>query len=132
MHFDGLPCLCDQQWMFKITYIPALLLAALSYFILPDVPKNFKFLTERERTILNRLRADMSNVEEASLAWKPFGISISDSSVYMHSMAYICSTTPSYNMTMGLIAISMIVGLSFVHMNAWPIPLTAPIHALGI
>lgn len=131
MQFHRLCCLCGQKSIFYITYIPALLLVALCYFGLPDEPKNFKFLTEHERTILHRLRADMSNAEEPGLVWKPFGISISDPNLYTHSMAYICSTTPSYNMLMGLPFIGMIGGFNFIHLNAWPMPLTAPICALG-
>ncbi|KAG2176928.1 hypothetical protein INT43_007582 [Umbelopsis isabellina] len=131
MQFDDLRSLRGEQWIFIIAYVPTLLLALLSYFALPNLPSNFKFLTIRERAILHRLRADVRIVEEPLVAWKPFGVDIPDSSLYAHSMVYICSTTLSYNKALGSIIISMIVRLSFIHLKSWTMPLIAPIYALA-
>ncbi|KAG2176934.1 hypothetical protein INT43_007588 [Umbelopsis isabellina] len=131
MQFDVLRCLCGQQWILRTTCIPTLLLAVLSYFVLPDLPESSKFLTDREHAILHRLRADVRNIQEPFLVWRPFGIDIPDTKLYTHSMIYICRTLISYNMVMGFFIISLIVGNSFIYLDAWPMPLTAPFHALA-
>ncbi|KAJ2956113.1 hypothetical protein NQZ79_g8003 [Umbelopsis isabellina] len=131
MQFDDLRCLCGQRWILIITCLPTLLLAMFSYVVLPELPENFKFLTKSERTILQRLHADARDAEELFLVWKPFGVDIPDSKLYTHSMIYICSTILSYKIIMGLFITTILFGLSFLHLDAWPMPLTAPAHALA-
>lgn len=131
MQINGLRCLCGQQWFLKVTFIPTVLMAVLFHLILPDLPQKFKFPTEREHAIFQRLRADVRSIQEPFLVWKPFGVNIPDTKLYTHSMIYICSTLISYNLIMAVFIISSFVGYSFIHLNAWPMPLTAPFHAMG-
>lgn len=129
--FYDLDSLRGQQWIFIMTYAPTLLIAGLTYYALPGLLDNFKFLTESERATLHQLRTDDRIFEEPLLAWKPFGFSIPDSRLYTHSMIYFCSARPSYDLTMGLRIIITTSSSMYLNWTAWPMPLTAPFYALG-
>ncbi|CAM0138532.1 hypothetical protein VKS41_007148 [Umbelopsis sp. WA50703] len=128
MQMDGLRGLHGWQWIFIIEGLPTLLLAFVSYFVLPDFPENSKFLNDREREIvIRRLRADAGPATEQHFSWKQFRAAFTDYKVYMHSLVYICGATPLYSLSLFLP--SIISGMGFTNLTAQA--MSAPPYAIA-
>lgn len=109
--------LTGWQWIFIIESVPTILLSAATYFILPDLPHRTNFITERERAVvLNRLTEDAGPATETHFSWKQFWAAFTDWKVYMHSLIYICGSTPLYSLSLFLP--SIIKGMGFTDLAA--------------
>lgn len=119
MRMDGLRDLRGWQWIFLIESIPTLVLACVTYFVLPGLPETSKskysiacvsvcanaytygsgiVLTPRERhAIIQRLQDDVGAKSESThFSWKQFRAGCTDWKVVAHSLVYICGSIPLY------------------------------------
>ncbi|CAO3594270.1 unnamed protein product [Absidia cylindrospora] len=128
MQMDGVREMRGWQWIFIIEAIPTILLSVATYFILPDLPHRAKFINERERAIvLNRLTVDAGPSTETHFSWKQFFAVFTDWKVYMHSLIYICGSTPLYSLSLFLP--SIIKGMGYTDLAAQA--MSAPPYAIA-
>ncbi|ORZ24253.1 major facilitator superfamily domain-containing protein [Absidia repens] len=128
MQMDGIRDMRGWQWIFIIEAIPTILLSVATYFILPDLPHRAKFINERERAIvLNRLTVDAGPSTETHFSWKQFFAAFTDWKVYMHSLIYICGSTPLYSLSLFLP--SIIKGMGYTDLAAQA--MSAPPYAIA-
>ncbi|CAO3589591.1 unnamed protein product [Absidia cylindrospora] len=120
--------LTGWQWIFIIESLPTILLSVATYFILPDLPHRAKFINERERAIvLHRLTVDAGPSTETHFSWKQFYATFTDWKVYMHSLIYICGSTPLYSLS--LFMPSIIKGMGYTDLAAQA--MSAPPYAIA-
>ncbi|CAO3643363.1 unnamed protein product [Cunninghamella echinulata] len=128
MQMDGLGGLTGWQWIFIIEALPTILLSGATYFILPDLPHRAKFINERERElVLHRLKVDAGPSTETHFSWIQFRAAFTDWKVYMHSLIYICGSTPLYSLSLFLP--SIIKGMGFTDLTAQA--MSAPPYAIA-
>ncbi|KAK4516656.1 uncharacterized protein ATC70_011633 [Mucor velutinosus] len=128
MQMDGLGGLHGWQWIFIIEAIPTLLLSVAAYYFLPDFPENSKFINDREREIVvHRLREDAGPSTETEFSWVQWRAAFLDWRVYMHSLIYICGSTPLYSLSLFLP--SIIQGMGFTDLRAQA--MSAPPYAIA-
>ncbi|CAO3622266.1 unnamed protein product [Mucor hiemalis] len=128
MQMDGVSGLEGWKWIFILEAIPTLLLAFVAYLYLPDFPENSKFLNEREREIVvQRLKEDAGPSTETHFSWKQFWSAFTDYRVYIHSLIYICGSTPLYSLSLFLP--SIISEMGFTNLTAQA--MSAPPYAIA-
>jgi MFS family permease len=128
VQMDGLSGLHGWQWIFILEGIPTVILAFISYFVLPDFPETCKFLNKREQEIeISRLKKDTGTVFEKQFSWVQFKAAFTDWKVYFHMIIYICSAIPLYSLSLFLP--SIINGFGFSSLNSQA--LTAPPYAMA-
>ncbi|KAG2222476.1 hypothetical protein INT45_013389 [Circinella minor] len=128
MKLDGVQGLHGWQWIFIIEGIPTLVLAALTYYVLPNVPENSKALNERERAhVTNRLRIDAGPATETHFSMKQLKLAWTDWKVYMYSLIYILGSIPLFSMSLFLP--SIIKGMGFGSLEAQA--MSAPPYAIA-
>ncbi|KAK5091452.1 hypothetical protein LTR05_001635 [Lithohypha guttulata] len=64
-HMDGVAGYAGWRWIFILEGLATVLIAAASYFVIPDWPHNAKFLTNEDRSMLSRRLA--LDVERATM-----------------------------------------------------------------
>ncbi|KAI7902835.1 major facilitator superfamily domain-containing protein [Cokeromyces recurvatus] len=128
MQMDGIRGLHGWQWIFIIEAIPTLLLSIVSYFFLPDFPENSKFINEREReVVVHRLKEDAGPSTETHFSWTQLRAAFTDYRVYVHSLIYVCGSTPLYSLSLFLP--SIIQGMGFNDLRAQA--MSAPPYAIA-
>ncbi|KAI7879937.1 MFS general substrate transporter [Lichtheimia hyalospora FSU 10163] len=129
MRMDGLRGLRGWQWIFLIESIPTMVLACLTYFVLPGLPETSKILTPRERhAIIQRLQDDFGAKSESThFSWKQFRAGCTDWKVLAHSLVYICGSIPLYSLSLFLP--SIIKGMGFQDLEAQA--MSAPPYAIA-
>ncbi|KAI8074191.1 major facilitator superfamily domain-containing protein [Gongronella butleri] len=128
MQMAGLQGLAGWQWIFIIEALPTLVFGFATYFVLPDVPRRAKFLTDREREIVvRRLVEDAGPATEEHFSWRQFRYAFIDYKVYMHALVYICGSTPLYSLS--LFMPSIIQGMGYQNLQAQA--LSAPPYAIA-
>lgn len=86
-------------------------------------------LNEREREIVvHRLKEDAGPSTETHFSWKQFRAAFTDWRVYMHSLIYICGSTPLYSLSLFLP--SIISEMGFTNLTAQA--MSAPPYAIGV
>jgi hypothetical protein len=86
-------------------------------------------LNEREREIvIQRLKEDAGPSTETHFSWKQFRAAFTDWRVYMHSLIYICGSTPLYSLSLFLP--SIISEMGFTNLTAQA--MSAPPYAIGM
>jgi hypothetical protein len=89
----------------------------------------YTVINEREREIVvQRLKADAGPSTETHFSWKQFRAAFTDYKVYMHSLIYICGSTPLYSLSLFLP--SIIQGMGFTDIRAQA--MSAPPYAIGM
>ncbi|KAG2226536.1 hypothetical protein INT45_014280 [Circinella minor] len=128
MQMEGIRGLHGWQWIFIIEAIPTLALAAVTYFVLPNLPEDSKSLTDRERAyMLERLKQDAGPATETHFSMKQFWMAFTDWKVYVHSLIYISGSIPLYSMSLFLP--SIINGMGFQSLQAQA--MSAPPYAIA-
>lgn len=85
-------------------------------------------LNEREREIvIYRLREDAGPSTETHFSWKQFWAAFTDYRVYIHSLIYICGSTPLYSLSLFLPSIISEMGYTNLTAQA----MSAPPYAIG-
>ncbi|KAL8291899.1 hypothetical protein RQP46_002157 [Phenoliferia psychrophenolica] len=89
--------IADWRILFLIEGFPALILAPVVYFCLPDSASTAKFLTERERAItVARAAKDGRVGHDDKLDWKKVGSGLADPKAWIQALMYF-STNVSYS-----------------------------------
>ncbi|KAI9323602.1 major facilitator superfamily domain-containing protein [Dichotomocladium elegans] len=128
MRMDGLRGLHGWQWIFLIEALPTLILAFITFFVLPGLPETSKVLTDTERrAIMERLRVDAGPATETHFSWVQFRSAFTDWKVYMHGFIYITGAIPLYSLSLFLP--SIIKGMGFQDLNAQA--MTAPPYVIA-
>ncbi|KAK9761586.1 hypothetical protein K7432_013417 [Basidiobolus ranarum] len=117
IQMDGLLKLTGWQWIFIIEGLPTLVLAAVSYFYLPDFPERASFLNEEERMyVMDRLKHDAGAASETHFSWKQCKDAFIDWKVYFHMIISISATIPLYSLS--LFFPTIIGGMGFTNLTA--------------
>ncbi|KAH8898127.1 MFS general substrate transporter [Thozetella sp. PMI_491] len=88
---DGLGGLPGWRWLFLLEGLPAILLAFVALFWLPDYPETAKFLTEEEREALRgRLSASAPKGKRGHWDVDSFKRLLKDPTFYSFSVYWIC------------------------------------------
>ena len=91
---DGRLHLRGWQWLFLVEGLPPLVLSAAFYFLLPDAPKDARWLTQAERTWLEA-RAGAGRVQEGH-GWQDFRDTMSDLRMWLIALFFLCILTVLY------------------------------------
>ncbi len=86
------------QWLFIIEGIPALLLAIATPFVLPNRPRDARWLPPEERAWLERTLAIEAS-QSKPVAHPSLGQILSDSKVWLFAFIYFGSSASSYGLT---------------------------------
>lgn len=93
---DGVGGLEGCRWIFILEGILTVVIAFISFFLLPDYPETAKFLTHEERAwVVHRLKYQGSNnsdvmvVESKEFQWKYIRDAFNDWQVYLQASAII-------------------------------------------
>ncbi|MGI4810901.1 MAG: MFS transporter, partial [Janthinobacterium lividum] len=86
------------QWLFIIEGIPALLLAIATPFVLPNRPRDARWLPAEERAWLERTLAIEAS-QSKPVAHPSLGQILSDSKVWLFAFIYFGSSASSYGLT---------------------------------
>jgi sugar phosphate permease len=84
-HMAGLAGLRGWQWLFLIEGAPALLLGVIAYFYLPDRPANARFLSPREKAMIER---DLTGGAGAKAGRGTFAGALRNPKVYALALIY--------------------------------------------
>ena len=87
---DGVGGLAGWRWLFILEGLPAILLAWVALFGLPDYPETSKMLTAEERAfVVKRLIATAPSGEKGRWDWKSLKVLFKDPTVYTFSTYWI-------------------------------------------
>jgi sugar phosphate permease len=85
---NGLAGFHGWRWMFFTQAIPTIVLACVAFAILPDLPGSAKWLSARQRELVeNDLRKNAETMDDASAVERPL---LLDPTVWILSAAYFC------------------------------------------
>jgi MFS transporter, ACS family, tartrate transporter len=101
------------QWMFLMEGLPAIVLGAIVFLILPDTPREATWLTDDERTwLLEKLERERQ--EEARVPQGSFWTVLVSPRIWMLSLVYFGVSTTMYGVTLWLpTVIRALSGLSY-------------------
>lgn len=91
---DGRSHLRGWQWLFLVEGLPPLFLSATFYWLLPDAPKDARWLTQPERDWLEA-RAGAGRVT-AGHGWQDFLYTLSNPRMWVIAMFFLCILTVLY------------------------------------
>ncbi|ORX89998.1 MFS transporter [Basidiobolus meristosporus CBS 931.73] len=127
-HIDSSSGLSGWQWIFIIEGAPTVILGITTWFLLPDSPSTAKWLTPRERELVElRLTQEQGTVSTSHLDKQQFIAAITDVVVWMYALLFIGIVLPLYSLAFLLPTI--VRDLGFTNVTAQL--LTAPPYALG-
>jgi MFS family permease len=87
-HLNGLAGFQGWRWMFFTQAIPTIVLACFAFAILPDLPSGAKWLSARQRKLIeDDLRKNAETMDDIGVAERPL---ILNSAVWILSAAYFC------------------------------------------
>ncbi len=82
------------QWLFLVEGLPPLLLSAAFYWLLPDAPKDARWLTQPERAWLEA-RAGAGRVQQGH-GWRDFLHTMASGRMWVIAMFFLCILTVLY------------------------------------
>ncbi|KAI7866807.1 major facilitator superfamily domain-containing protein [Spinellus fusiger] len=127
-YMDGLLHLHGWQWLFIIEAIPTILLSIVTFYTLPNLPENSKFITEREReVIIHRLKLDLNSSDDTEFSWNQFKMAFTDWRVYMYILINICGAVPVSSL--GLFLPTIINNMGYTSVTAQA--MSAPPYAIA-
>ncbi|CAE7194997.1 unnamed protein product [Rhizoctonia solani] len=93
---DGIAGLKGWQWIFCLEGLVTVVIGALSFFYMHDLPENAKFLTDKERTrLLDMIKADSPDLA-THFDWKFVRQAFCDYKSWVYSIIYIGGLIPVY------------------------------------
>jgi len=121
-------------WLFLVEGLLTVAAAIWAYFAITDTPRQAKYLTEEEKTIMEeRLKYDGVDVPMAShFDWKFVVAGILDWKIWLNFIIYVCILTPVYSVALNLPAISVGLGYSgpIAQLITVPVYITAAISVI--
>ncbi|KAI8068056.1 major facilitator superfamily domain-containing protein [Gongronella butleri] len=117
------------QWLFLIEGLPSIVLAGVSFYVLPDNPETCKFLTEEERVVaVGRLAKDAGASDDHSWSWAQLVSVLTDWKTWAYSLIYITGTSALQGVTLFLPSIVKDMG---TWSSAQAQAMTTPPYALA-
>ncbi|CAE6466421.1 unnamed protein product [Rhizoctonia solani] len=93
---DGIAGLQGWQWIFCLEGLVTVVVGAMSFFYMHDLPENAKFLNEKEQTrILDMMKADSPDLA-THFDWKFVRQAFGDYKSWVYSIIYIGGLIPVY------------------------------------
>ncbi|KAK9762808.1 hypothetical protein K7432_011102 [Basidiobolus ranarum] len=127
-HMDGLHGVSGWQWIFIIEGAPTVVLGVVTWFYLPNSAATAKWLTPRQRELVElRLSHDQVAVSTSHFDKQQFLEAVTDVKVWMYSLLYIGIVLPLYSIA--LLLPTIVRDLGFTDVTAQL--LTAPPYAFG-
>ncbi|ORY02799.1 putative nicotinamide mononucleotide transmembrane transporter protein [Basidiobolus meristosporus CBS 931.73] len=127
-HMDGISGISGWQWIFIIEGAPTVILGVVTWFYLPNSPSTAKWLTPRQRELVElRLAQDQMAVSSSHFDKQQFIEAITDVKVWMYAFLYIGILLPLYSLA--LLLPTIVRDLGFTNVTAQL--LTAPPYAFG-
>lgn len=115
-------------WIFTIEGLATIVIAGASYFLIQEFPRNAKFLSGRDRDVLQvLLEEDNDALRDEQWSWKEVAGTFLDHKVYLYTTAWMGQALPLYTVTLFLPTI--IANLGYTAANAQL--LTVPPYAVG-
>jgi D-galactonate transporter len=121
-HMDGVWGWGGWQWMFLLEGIPTSLLGIACFFLLTDSPKNARWLTEREKTVVETvLNADQGedratgHVTAGAEIKRAFG----DARVWILAFVYFATACANYTFTFWLPTMVKSLGVTDISQIGW-------------
>ncbi|KAF9332791.1 hypothetical protein BG006_004324 [Podila minutissima] len=85
-HLHGLGGLRAWQWIFILEGLPTIIMALVTFFVLPNFPDTADFLTKEEKELnMQRLLIDAGPATETAFSWKEVWSVFKDWKVYLHT-----------------------------------------------
>ena len=121
-HMDGVWGWGGWQWMFLLEGLPTCFLGIACFFLLTDSPKNAKWLTEREKTVVETvLNADQG--EDRATGHATAGAEIKrafgDARVWILAFVYFATACANYTFTFWLPTMVKSLGVTDVSQIGW-------------
>ncbi|ORY97594.1 major facilitator superfamily domain-containing protein [Syncephalastrum racemosum] len=128
MRMEGVRGLHGWQWIFIIEAIPTIILAFVTYFVLPDYPEKTPVLNDREKAIITRrLREDAGVASQKHFSWKQFFDTFLDWKTWYFAVMYLCGSITVYSLSMFMP--SIVKGMGYSSLNAQA--MSAPPYAFA-
>ncbi|KAK9765677.1 hypothetical protein K7432_005798 [Basidiobolus ranarum] len=127
-HMHGVQGIAGWQWIFIIEGAPTVLLGVVTWFYLPNSASSAKWLTPRQRELVElRLAHDQMAVSSSHFDKQQFIEAVTDIKVWMYALLYIGILLPLYSLA--LLLPTIVRDLGFTDLTAQL--LTAPPYAFG-
>ncbi|PRP79243.1 hypothetical protein PROFUN_13036 [Planoprotostelium fungivorum] len=109
VRMNGFGGLTGWQWLFIIEGLGTVVLAIISYFMLPSGPDTFLLFTERERQ-------DAGVSSNSQWSWSAFRSTFTDWQVALYCMIYVPLVTPLYSLSFFLP--TLVKGMGYQNLTA--------------
>jgi ACS family tartrate transporter-like MFS transporter len=101
MELDELHGLHGWQWLFMLEGLPAVLLGILTWFLLPDTPRDVRWLSEVEKDrVIARLDAERRATEERHAGSRSLFMALGHPTVWVLCVVMFCCQTGSYGLNL--------------------------------
>ncbi len=95
-YMDGMSGWRGWQWLFLLEGIPSVIMGVLVFILLPNAPKDAKWLSPQERDLVQK-RVDEDEAGKSELGQRhSFTDAFKDSRVWLLSLVYLCGVTCFY------------------------------------
>ncbi|KAF9047427.1 major facilitator superfamily domain-containing protein [Panaeolus papilionaceus] len=94
---DGKGSLAGWRWIFVIEGIITILLAALTYFFIPEFPHQNRFLTKEQTDfVLKRIDEDRGDAMPDEISWSKVKVHLRDWTIWGYGVIFLLASLPSY------------------------------------
>jgi MFS family permease len=121
-HMDGVWGWGGWQWMFLLEGLPTALLGVACYFLLTDAPRNAKWLTEREKAVVEAvLNADQGEAMATGhiTATAEIMRAMGDARVWILAFVYFATACANYTFTFWLPTMVKNLGVNDIGQIGW-------------
>ncbi|KAF9167636.1 hypothetical protein DFQ26_003792 [Actinomortierella ambigua] len=109
---DGVLGMKSWSWIFLLEGAATVVVAAIAYFTLPNLPETSTFLTDREKFLtIERLRRDAGPATQTHFSWKQFWMVFKDPKTYVYTL--ILTLHSPALASLGVFVPSIVRGLNF-------------------
>jgi MFS transporter, ACS family, tartrate transporter len=101
LELDDVHGLHGWQWLFLLEGLPAVLLGFITWFLLPDTPRDVRWLSDAEKEqVIARIAAERRATEQRNVHAGNIRLALSHPTVWLLCLVMFCCQTGSYGMTL--------------------------------